>query len=137
MYVAHEPTSISPCIKSPHYTLPVLNLDNLSPDDGDRTGPSDNNPACKHPIETRARTRSCIATRVAVANSLHPFERPAWKANPWKRPLCHAAASSQDPQEPIPRDMSSNDTHWLGTDSMERDPIASHESCTNWLHAYM
>lgn len=27
-----------------------------------------------------------------------------------------------------------NDTHWLGTDSMERDPIASHKSYTNQLY---
>jgi hypothetical protein len=34
----------------------------------------------------------------------------------------------------FPRDMSSNDTHWLGTDSMERDTIVSHESYTNYMY---
>lgn len=61
-----------------------------------------------------------VAVVVAVA-APHPFERPAW---PTENAPCHSAAFSQkkETKSHFPRDMSINDTHWLGTDRDSMPP---------------
>jgi hypothetical protein len=124
MYVGlrARPTSISPCIqpsrRRPSHSLSQNNRqDNL-------TTPS------QAPNRQARKLHSC-SPLACCRCSLHPFERPAWHERPMETPPCTTPLPFSGAI--FPRDMSSNDTHWLGTDSMERGPIASHKSYTNHL----